>query len=118
MRIQKPAPAWPVQQSSWTVQRKPERRLHLAGEISLQVLPQGSRVIAGKIVDISSSGLCVHYSGEALQPGTMVAVWDAFQLRLVWTRREGDGLESGFERIAGAQTIVTTRRAPPGNRNS
>ena len=97
----KPAPNWPVRQDTWTVQRKPERRIHLASEIRLRVLPEGSTVVAAKIIDISSSGLCVGYNGQPLQPGTVVIAWDAFQLRLVWTRQARDGIESGFERIVG-----------------
>ena len=118
MPLKKPAPAWPVRQDAWTVQRKPERRIHLASEIRLRVLPERNKVIAAKIIDISSSGVCVRYSGEPLQPGTVVIAWDAFQLRLVWTRQASDGLESGLERIASQQADGPPGGEPAGNRGS
>jgi hypothetical protein len=81
------------------VERRSEPRVPTTGAVVLETTGPGSRRIHGQLVDASAHGYRLQHSYFELNPGHEVTVVEglaARRLRVVWTRIEGELVESGF----------------------
>ncbi|HVZ59794.1 MAG TPA: PilZ domain-containing protein [Terriglobales bacterium] len=91
------SPQKPAEKSS--ANRRLDVRKPGGGEVTLRLREPVDFVIRGELVDASARGFRIRHDGHPLKPGFQVEITYMAQTvvaKVIWTRQQGQGLESGF----------------------